>query len=93
MAGEKMQLGESIELIGFNSLDKVKMFILRKIIGSHARRISGINKFERLLLLMEERPDGERFRVNAEVFGNNPKKSERIDKNIFIAVDNALKGL
>jgi len=89
---ESQQLGGNIELVGFRELDGGSMIILKKIIGSYARkfsdRLKGIDKltirmknvgnsqFELTCLLQKE---GQQF------------NSEVIDYNLFVGIDKILK--
>jgi len=93
---DNMQLGGNIELSGFRDLDGATMVVLKKIVGNHAKRISELaEKFEKLHLTMKpvhETPKGEKYEIKARLIDNGkPFVSEAIERNLFVAVDNALK--
>lgn len=90
-----MQLGGNIELSGFGNIDGASMVILKKIIGNYGRRMSEISsKFEKLSVAMKPVDDEEskKFEIHAELINDGKSlTSETIEKNLFVAVDNALK--
>ncbi|MBW3015881.1 hypothetical protein KY330_05655 [Candidatus Woesearchaeota archaeon] len=93
-----LQLGGSIELTGFRELDPGSMVILKKIIGNYARKMSDLSSnFERLSLRMKPIHATEasaKFEIKAKLIDNGKAfNSEVIDRNVFVAVDSALKKL
>lgn len=93
-----MQLGGNIELVGFRDIDGASMIVLRKIIGNYARRMSEISeKFESLHINMKpvhETEKSEKYEIHAKLINNGkPFVSEVVERNLFVAVDNALKKL
>ena len=92
---ESMQLGGNIELSGFGDIDGASMVVLKKIIGNYGRRMSEISsKFEKLSVAMKSVDDEEskKFEIHAELINDGkPFTSETMEKNLFVAVDNALK--
>ena len=91
-----MQLGGNIELAGFRDIDGASMIVLKKIIGNYARRFSDISeKFEKLHVTMKpihETEKSEKYEIHAKLLDNGkPFVSEVVERNLFIAVDNALK--
>ena len=95
-ADEILQLGGSIELSGFNNIDGGKMIVLKKIIGNYARKIGDkTNKFEKLSINMKEVHSTEKnkiFETHAKVLDNGKAITSSVtDRNLFIAVDAALK--
>ena len=91
-----MQLGGNIQLSGFRDIDGASMVVLKKIIGNYARRLSELSgKFESLHITMKpvhETEKSEKYEVHAKLMDNGkPLVSEVVERNLFIAVDNALK--
>lgn len=89
-----MQLGGNIELLGFKDIDGASMVVLKKIIGNYVRRFSEVtNKFEKISVAMKPiDEESKKFEIDIELINDGkPFTSEVIEKNLFIAVDNALK--
>ena len=91
-----LKLGGSIELSGFRSLNGGQMIILKKIVGNYARRFSDKStNFELLHLHMKtvhERETSELFEIHAKLIDNGRNTSSQVtDRNVFVAVDSALK--
>lgn len=90
------QLGGNIELSGFRDIDGASMIVLKKIIGNYARRLSEIsNKFEKLSVTMKpvhEKEKSEKYEIHAKLINNGKLfVSEITERNLFVAVDSALK--
>jgi len=91
-----MKLGGNIELSGFGDMDGATMVVLKKIIGNHARRMTELNdKFESLKVTMKpvhETEKSEKYEIHAQLMNNGkPIVSEVVERNLFVAVDDALK--
>ncbi len=93
---DSMQLGGNIELSGFKDLDGSSMVVLKKIIGNYGRRMSDISdKFESLKITMKpvhETEKSEKYEIHAQLMNDGkPFVSEVVERNLFIAIDSALK--
>ena len=91
-----LELGGHIELSGFSSLDGANMIVLKKIIGSYARKLSELAKgFEKLQVHMKkvhEKEKSEKYEIHVKVVvSGKPLTSEVTDRNLFFALDKALK--
>jgi len=91
-----MQLGGNIELSGFKDIDGSTMIVLKKIVGNYAKRLSELaEKFENLKLTMKpvhETEKSELYEIHAQMMDNGkPIVSEVTERNLFVAIDNALK--
>ena len=91
-----MQLGGSIELSGFRGIDGSSMVVLKKIVGNYAKRMSEIaEKFEKLSIIMKpvhETEKSELYEIHAKLLNNGKLVvSEVTERNLFVAVDSALK--
>ena len=89
-----LKLGGSIELSGFSSIDRGAMIILKKIVGNYARKLADSSKsFEALKLRVKKVHDSV-YELKAQVVDSgNIIISSVEDRNIFVAVDSALKKL
>lgn len=93
---DDMQLGGNIQLSGFRDIDGASMVVLKKMIGNYARKMSDIKKdFEQLKITMKpihETEKSEKYEIHASLIaGGKPVTSEVTERNLFVAVDNALK--
>jgi ribosome-associated translation inhibitor RaiA len=91
-----MQLGGNIELSGFRDIDSASMVVLKKIIGNYGRRLSDVSdKFESLKVTMKpvhETEKSEKYEIHAQLINAGKSVvSEVVERNLFVAVDNALK--
>ncbi len=87
-----LQLGGNIELSGFSSLEGGAMIVLKKIVGNYARKMSDHSKnFEKLVVTMKTVHDNQ-FELRAKLVDNGkPVNSSVTERNVFVAVDSALK--
>jgi len=93
---DPVQLGGNITISGFRDIDGASMVVLKKIIGNYARKIAEMNdKFESLKVTMKsvhEKEKSEKYEIHVNLMNNGkPFVSEVVERNLFIAVDNALK--
>ena len=93
-----LQLGGNIELSGFSELDGGMMIVLKKIIGNHARRMNEKTKnFEKLSLTVKsvhEKETNKIYELHVKLIDNGkPITSSNEHRNLFIAVDSALKSV
>ncbi len=98
MADDVLQLGGNIELSGFSSLEPGVMIILKKIVGNYARRMSDKCKnFEKLSLTMKivhAKEKSEKYELHAKALDSGKQhNSSSIDRNLFVAIDGALKAI
>jgi ribosome-associated translation inhibitor RaiA len=93
---DNIELGGNIQLAGFRDIDGASMVVLKKIIGNYARKMSEhSDKFENLHVTMKQvhtKEKSEKYEIHAKLIDNGkPFVSEVTERNLFIAVDNALK--
>ena len=93
---DSMQLGGNIELSGFRNLDGASMVVLKKIVGNYGRRFSElVANFESLKITMKpvhETQKSENYEIHAHLIAaGKTVASEAIERNLFVAIDNALK--
>ncbi len=89
-------LGGNIQLAGFGDLEPASMIVLKKIVGTYARRFSSKHAdFELLKLSMKkvhEQERSEKYEVRAMVVkGGKQFNSEVTERNLFFALDTAIK--
>jgi len=87
-----LKLGGSIELSGFRAVDRSAMVILKKIIGNYARKMAENSQNFEALKLRVKKIKGNIFELNCQMIDSgNIITSSVEDRNIFVAVDSALK--
>jgi len=89
---ESQQLGGNIELVGFRELDGGSMIILKKVIGSYARKFSDrLNGIDKLTIRMKKIGNSQ-FELNGLLAKEGQQfNSEVVDYNLFVAMDQLLK--
>ena len=98
MDDESLKLGGNIQLTGFRGIDSSSMVIVKKLVGNYAKRISELAKrLETLhvtLKQIHEREKSEKYEVHAKIVDDGKVyASETVDRNLFVAIDSALKKL
>ena len=93
---DEMQLGGNIQLSGFKDIDGASMIVLKKIIGNYGRKFSEFSdKFESLKITMKpvhETEKSEKYEIHAQLMNDGKSVvSEVVERNLFVAVDSALK--
>ena len=90
------KLGGNIELSGFSLLDRDTIVIVKKMVGSYARKFSDtLDDFEKLSLRMKPVHNSEAPK-NFELYGKLVRSgkvitSEVNDRNLFFAIDSIMK--
>lgn len=89
---EAQQLGGNIELAGFKEVDGGSMIILKKIIGSYARKFSDkLNGIEKLSISVKKVGNSQ-FEVSGALHKEGQQyNSEIVDYNLFVGIDKVLK--
>ncbi len=91
MGEETIELGGNIALTGFSDLDRDSMVVLKKIVGSYAKSFSEREKdFKKLHLELKR---AEPYELVATLSASDDRSVNAKDKNLFVALDNALKGI
>ncbi|MFH1210369.1 MAG: hypothetical protein V1645_00470 [archaeon] len=89
-----MQLGGNIELEGFESLEPALLVVVKKMVGSQARKISenGVD-FEKLKICLNSN-DKDACEVSANlVFKGNNFDASVTEHNLFFGIDKVFKKL
>ena len=93
-----IELGGNITLSGFKELEKDSMIVVKKIVGNYAKKLTEINdKFEHLTVYLKsihETPASKKFEIKTKaIFEGKPYNTENVERNLFLALDTALKKL
>lgn len=94
-----MELGGNIKLDGFREVDRPELVVVKKIVGSYARKFSDMlgDEFEELSLslkLVHKKEKSEKYELHAKVMKKGkPYAAEVTDRNLFVAMDSVLKKL
>ena len=96
MDDDTVTLGGNIQLAGFKDLEAAQMIVLKKIIGTYARKFSNkCTKFELLKLSMKkvhELEHSEKYEVHVMVVDNGAQNTATVtERNLFFALDASLK--
>ena len=95
MDSDVMQLGGNIELSGFSEFDGATMIVLKKVIGNYARKIADNHPtFKKLSIHVKkvhEREKSEKYEITVRCDAERLYPSDVVDRNLFFAVDSALK--
>lgn len=88
-----VKLGGNIEISGAKDLDTSSMVILKKMIGSYAKKFSEtINNFEKLSLNIKH--EGENYELQAELHHEGKvTEAQSSGNNLFVALDDVMKQL
>ncbi|MBW2970658.1 hypothetical protein KY320_00695 [Candidatus Woesearchaeota archaeon] len=95
---EVMALGGNIELSGFSKLDRGELIVLKKIVGSYARKFqdsgSGFEKLGLRMKVVHKKEKSEKFELNGFLeVGGKRHSAELTERNLFFALDKILKKL
>lgn len=93
---DTMELGGNIELSGFSNVDRSNMVIVKKIVGSYAKKFyehgTQTEKISVHLKGVHHEQGPGKFEVHAKaLIGGKPVTSETVNNNLFFALDEALK--
>ncbi len=95
---ETLTLGDVIELSGFKELDRGTMSIVKKVVGTYARKFSdSFNDFEKLIINLKQIHGDKKtgkgsFEIKARVIIKGEMfRSEVSAHNLFIGLDESLK--
>ena len=97
-AEDSVQLGGNIVLSGFRDIDGGSKVILRKIVGSYARKFAdSTSNFEKLALsmkLVHQTEGSQKYEIKGKMVDNGQVfASDITDRNLFVAIDGVLKKL
>ena len=88
-----IELGGSIKLDGFNSVDIPSLIVVKKIVGNYAKKISE-NNAEYKELLLEVLSTGPTYELSATLTTSSKVyTSKASDINLFFALNKVLNGV
>jgi len=95
---DTVELGGNIRLTGFSELDGGSIIVVKKIVGSYAKKFSErCKKFEKLTLTLKtvhKKEKSEKYELHAKVAdGGKDYNAEITERNLFFALDTVLKKL
>ena len=93
---ESLILGGNIELVGFKQVSMADVVVVKKLVGHYTRKIQEHSQnFEKIQVFLKEIhkvEDNSKHEVHVKVLDNGKAfSSEVVDKNLFVALDEALK--
>jgi|FLOH01.1.fsa_nt_gi hypothetical protein len=96
MGDTDLELGGNITLAGFKDVDHAELVVVKKIVGSYARKMSDSkDNFESLTVTMKsvhKTPKSQKFELHGKLLvGGKPITSEVVDRNLFVSLDSCLK--
>jgi len=93
---ESVSLGGNIELIGFKQVSLADVVVVKKLVGHYTRKIQEHSQnFEKIQIILKEIhkiEDNAKHEIHVKALdGGKAFSSEVVDKNLFTALDSALK--
>ena len=91
------ELGGNITLVGFKVIDKAELVVVKKIVGSYARKLSDtVHGFEGISLNLKpvhKTEEGHpKYELHAKaIINGKPLVSEVVERNLFMGLDELLK--
>ncbi|MBU4501875.1 MAG: hypothetical protein KKA79_04730 [Nanoarchaeota archaeon] len=83
-----MKLGGNIELEGFDNMEPAQLIVVKKIVGSSAKKISEeISEFDNLLITLKDN-ENDKVTLSGKIkMGDKEEECEASDKNLFFALN------
>ena len=96
MIDDTLTLGGNIQLSGFKDLESAQMIILKKLIGTYARRFTTKSKNMELLKLsmkkVHSQEHSEKYELHAMIVDDGKQHTSTVtERNLFFAITAALK--
>lgn len=90
-----IELGGNITLVGFKEIDKAELVVVKKLVGSYARKFSDlVPNFEHLTVTLKpvHKTEGsEKYELHAKaLIKGNTVVSELVERNLFVGLDSVL---
>jgi len=95
-SSDSAQLGGNITLVGFKELESGEIIVVKKVVGSYARKMSDSStQFESLTVTLKtvhHTAKSEKYEVHARLLDNGQLYTgEAVERNLFIALDTSLR--
>ena len=94
---DTLELGGNIELSGFSNYDRSTMIIVKKMVGTYAKRLNEHNiPIDKISITAKQvhgnEPKVGKVELHAKVITQgNPVTSETVGNNLFFGIDEVLK--
>ncbi|HIH31137.1 TPA: hypothetical protein HA235_00365 [Candidatus Woesearchaeota archaeon] len=93
---EPLNLGGNIQLVGFKQVSLSEVVVVKKIVGSYTRKIQeNCKNFQSITVMLKEIhkiDNNAKHEIHVKVIDDSkPFNSEIVDKNMFVALDSALR--
>ena len=88
-----INLGETIELEGFECIEPAALIVVKKMVGSSAKKLSEKKAFEKLSLTLKESSKGSCSMSGRLIVGSKEFDAETTDINIFFAINKVFSEL
>jgi ribosome-associated translation inhibitor RaiA len=93
---EPLNLGGNIQLVGFKQVSLSDVVVVKKVVGHYTRKIQEACKnFQSITIILKEIhkiENSAKMEIHVKVFDEGRTfNSEVVDKNLFVALDSALK--
>jgi len=86
-----INLGEKIELEGFNELEPGEMTIIRKLVGNYANKLGEFTKLRLHLKDVHQTGGSKKFEINGMIDkGGRMFNAEMTDYNLFMVINGVL---
>ena len=93
--GEDISLKGNIVLSGFSEFDRAEISIIKKMVGSYARKLTdsfGVDELKVTLKSVHKIEKAEKFEITASAIKDKKTVSSEVtDKNLYFALDSSLK--
>ncbi len=93
-----IELGGNITLVGFKELEPAELIVVKKMVGSYARKMSDMaSDFENLTVTLKDvhkTPKSQKYELHSKVVvGGKTNTTEVVERNLFVGLDAVLKKL
>ena len=86
-----IELGGNIKLINFENIEPALLIVIKKIVGNYTKKISTtLPSFQSIEIALE---DKESNAIRVRVLADKEYEASASDKNLFFALDYALKNI
>jgi len=89
-----INLGEKIELEGFNEMESSEMTIIRKLVGNYANKLGDFTKLRLHLKSVHKTEGSSKFEINGLLEKNGKiLNADMTDYNLFMVINGVLERL
>ncbi|KYK25613.1 hypothetical protein AYK26_05735 [Euryarchaeota archaeon SM23-78] len=93
-----IELGGNITLVGFKEIERGELVVVKKIVGSYARKmsdtVSGFESITVTLKIVHKTEGSEKYELHAKALvKGKPITSKSTERNLFVGLDDVLKNV